>query len=242
MRFFEEVFQVAVGEERAFDFQRLIEQKRPFPFGFLDNRGVTHAQAFGEVAFFNVVSCHLGLEVWIQLLHLQYSISYCSSSILLNFAPCQQQIVFSMRNFIFTKCTKFRILYLCKNLYLEVGTLDKRTEIIKEMIEKRWPTQKAFAEAAGIPYTTLRSILQRGVGNSAVENVIKICRTLGITIEELEEMAARNSQEVKEDKPDLSEEEILTLAAHSAGYEGKLTEEQLAKIKLAIKIALAEDG
>lgn len=120
--------------------------------------------------------------------------------------------------------------------------MDRRTEIIKEMIKERWPTHKAFAEAAGLPYTTLRSILQRGVGNSAVENVIRICRTLGITIEELEEMAERSDQEVKENTSELSEEEILTLAAHSAGYEGKLTEEQLAKIKLAIKIALAEDG
>ena len=120
--------------------------------------------------------------------------------------------------------------------------MDRRTEIIKEMIEERWPTQKAFAEAAGLPYTTLRSILQRGVGNSAVENVIRICRTLGITIEELEELAERNDQGVNKETQELSEEEILTLAAHSAGFEGKLTDEQLAKIKLAIRIALAEDG
>jgi hypothetical protein len=42
-------------------------------------------------------------------------------------------------------------------------------------------------------------------------------------------------------REDLSEEEILTMAAHSAGHEGKLTEEQLAKIKLAVKIALAKE-
>jgi predicted transcriptional regulator len=123
---------------------------------------------------------------------------------------------------------------------LEVRGLDRRTEIIKEMIEKRWPTQKAFAEAANIPYTTLRSILERGVGKSAVENVIKICRTLGIKIEDLEEMA-QSDREVEKTHTDLTEEEILTLAAHSAGHEGKLTEEQLAKIKLAVKIALAKD-
>ncbi len=40
---------------------------------------------------------------------------------------------------------------------------------------------------------------------------------------------------------DLSEEEILTLAAHQVGHEGPLTEEQLAQIKLAMKIALAKN-
>jgi DNA-binding Xre family transcriptional regulator len=118
--------------------------------------------------------------------------------------------------------------------------LDRRTEIIKEMIAKRWPSQKAFAEEANIPYTTLRSILERGIGKSAVKNVIRICKTLGVRLEDLERMAQEGQT------PDvvmngLSEEEIFTMAAHSAGHQGKLTEEQLAKIKLAVKIALAKE-
>ncbi|MNW63038.1 hypothetical protein D3C74_412050 [compost metagenome] len=40
---------------------------------------------------------------------------------------------------------------------------------------------------------------------------------------------------------DMSEEEILTLAAHQVGHDGPLTEEQLAQIKLAMKIALAKN-
>lgn len=39
----------------------------------------------------------------------------------------------------------------------------------------------------------------------------------------------------------MSESEILTLAAHQVGHEGPLTEEQLAQIKLAMKIALAKN-
>ncbi|WP_019636159.1 helix-turn-helix domain-containing protein [Paenibacillus fonticola] len=39
----------------------------------------------------------------------------------------------------------------------------------------------------------------------------------------------------------LTEEEILTLAAHQVGHEGKLTEEQLSQIKLAMKIALMKN-
>lgn len=39
-----------------------------------------------------------------------------------------------------------------------------------------------------------------------------------------------------------TEEEILTMAAHQIGHEGDLTEEELMKIKLAMKIALNKDN
>lgn len=41
---------------------------------------------------------------------------------------------------------------------------------------------------------------------------------------------------------ELTEEQILTLAAHKIGHEGELTKEQLAQIKLAMKIALAKEN
>lgn len=66
---------------------------------------------------------------------------------------------------------------------------DIRTEIIKKLIEKSAPNQKAFAESIQIPYTTLRSMLERGIGNASVDNVIKVCKGLGITTSDLEEMA-----------------------------------------------------
>ena len=68
----------------------------------------------------------------------------------------------------------------------------ERTEIIKKLIKDTGLNLKAFSEKADIPYTTLYSILERGVGNASVNNVIKICKALGITIEELEEMANNN--------------------------------------------------
>ena len=60
--------------------------------------------------------------------------------------------------------------------------------MIKKLIDKTGLSTKAFAEKAGLPYTTLRSMLERGMLKSAVENVIKVCRELGITIEEMEQM------------------------------------------------------
>src|SRR5699024_7668631 len=81
----------------------------------------------------------------------------------------------------------------------------KRTEILKRLIKDTGLNLKAFSEKAGIPYTTLRSMLERGIGNASVDNVIKICKTLGITVEELEEMA-------NEDKTNINK--LKTIAAH----------------------------
>lgn len=81
----------------------------------------------------------------------------------------------------------------------------ERTEIIKNLIKDTGLSLKAFSEKADIPYTTLYSMLERGIGNASVDNVIKICKTLGITIEELEEMAKQEEKDIK--KPN-------TVAAH----------------------------
>lgn len=62
---------------------------------------------------------------------------------------------------------------------------DSRTKYIKYLIDLNWPNMKSFAESNNIPYTTLRSIMQRGIGNASVNNVIKICEGLGITTDEL---------------------------------------------------------
>lgn len=114
--------------------------------------------------------------------------------------------------------------------------MDREAKVLADLIDKKG-SRRAFAEEAGIPPTTLQSMLTRGVGGASVSNVIKVCKALGITTEELIAMANNEPSDVNRD--DLSEEEIFTLAAHSAGHTGKLSEDDLAKIKLAVKIALA---
>ncbi len=61
-------------------------------------------------------------------------------------------------------------------------------EYLKDLMEKRSGSVRAFAIDIGIPYSTLRSILTRGVMNSTVDNVIKICNGLGIRPEDLAEV------------------------------------------------------
>lgn len=58
-------------------------------------------------------------------------------------------------------------------------------ENIKKLIEQRFETVKSFSEYIELPYTTVRSILQRGVLNSKLENVIKISDGLKMQPEEL---------------------------------------------------------
>ena len=61
-----------------------------------------------------------------------------------------------------------------------------RESYLKDLIKKNGFTIKEFANAIDMPYSTLLTILNKGkIGSAAVDNVIKICRGLNITIQEL---------------------------------------------------------
>lgn len=65
---------------------------------------------------------------------------------------------------------------------------------LKEIIEVKFGNVKTFAEKIDLPYTTVRSILQRGVMNAKVENVIKIADGLNMKAEDL--MSLDNTQSI----------------------------------------------
>ena len=91
------------------------------------------------------------------------------------------------------------------------------TEIqLKELIISRYGSIKRFCEIIDMPWTTLDSILKRGVANSNITNVLKITRELNISAENLANGI------IVENAP-------LTLAAHFDGTE--YTEEELEEIK-----------
>ena len=56
---------------------------------------------------------------------------------------------------------------------------------LKRLMDNKSGTEKAFSEEVGLAYTTVRSILERGVLNAKVENVIKICKGLNIKPEDI---------------------------------------------------------
>ena len=56
---------------------------------------------------------------------------------------------------------------------------------LKNMILDEYGSLKSFVEKTGLKYTTVDSILKRGVMNSNVHNVIKICKALHLSTDEL---------------------------------------------------------
>jgi hypothetical protein len=62
-----------------------------------------------------------------------------------------------------------------------------REEYVKNLIHER-STVKEFAKSIGLPYTTLLGMLKNGLGGAAVDNVIKVCRGLEITVDDLQQV------------------------------------------------------
>lgn len=60
-----------------------------------------------------------------------------------------------------------------------------REEFVKQLIISKYGNIKNFSELIGVPYTTIRSILERGIGKAGIDNIIKICKGLGISPEQL---------------------------------------------------------
>lgn len=91
-----------------------------------------------------------------------------------------------------------------------------REAIIKDLIKKKGMSIKTFSEFAGLPYTTLHSMLERGIGKASVDNVILVCKALGVSIEDLENMANESNTS-----------KIQNIAAHAVN---DLTEEEQEKL------------
>lgn len=58
-------------------------------------------------------------------------------------------------------------------------------EKLKEFILSRYKSLREFTQTIGIPYSTMDSILKRGIGNSSVSNIIKVCNALHISADAL---------------------------------------------------------
>lgn len=56
---------------------------------------------------------------------------------------------------------------------------------LKEMIIYKYGNVLEFSKAIDMPNTTLASIISRGIHTANVANIIKICKKLGISVDEL---------------------------------------------------------
>ncbi|MED1115773.1 XRE family transcriptional regulator [Bacillus paramycoides] len=75
----------------------------------------------------------------------------------------------------------------------------EKAEIVKRLIKEAGYSKRAFAEKIGLPPTTLQSMLSRGIGKASVDNVIKVCKGLGITTDDLEKLANEENNSIKEE-------------------------------------------
>ena len=56
---------------------------------------------------------------------------------------------------------------------------------LKSLILSKHKSLRDFCITINIPYSTLTSILKRGVGNASISNILKICRYFNISADEL---------------------------------------------------------
>lgn len=98
----------------------------------------------------------------------------------------------------------------------------KRGEFLLKMIEDKGFNVMSLSKASGVAYTTIRSMIERDLSNASIDNVLKICKVLGIKAESL----AQPYQDINEIE---SNHIVDTIAAHHDGEDW--SEEELATIK-----------
>ena len=80
-------------------------------------------------------------------------------------------------------------------------------DLLKELILSQYKSLREFTTVIGMPYTTVDSLLKRGIKKASVDNVLKICSFLNISTDAL----------VNGRIEYINNEEPTTLAAHFEG-------------------------
>lgn len=106
--------------------------------------------------------------------------------------------------------------------------MEQRAEILRALMEEKGMKVSDIVRISGLPYSTVKAILERGAEKAGYVNVCKICNALGISADELEKKVSDNSYEP------------TTIAAHFDGTE--YTEEQLNRIKAFAAFIKTEDN
>jgi transcriptional regulator with XRE-family HTH domain len=119
---------------------------------------------------------------------------------------------------------------------------------LKRLRMARGLSQDELAEQLNVAYDTafnkgMISKWENNIGEPRLETARILASFFQITIDELSRPDVDDEGEEQGElrEQELTDARILTLAAHRVGYEGELNADQLAKIKLAMKIALASD-
>lgn len=96
---------------------------------------------------------------------------------------------------------------------------------IKEMIIKRYKSISNFSRKFDFPWSTINGMLTRGIKNSSITTVIKLCKALNLDLEKLAEGIIVE----KDNNPKTVSDDYMLIACHHET--GKLTEEEKEEIK-----------
>lgn len=94
-----------------------------------------------------------------------------------------------------------------------------RGEYLTKVIEDKGFNVMSLSKASGVAYTTIRSMIERNLTNASIDNVLKICEVLDISVE----LFNKTNIEITDVSKDVD-----TIAAHHEGHEW--TEEELETI------------
>lgn len=118
-------------------------------------------------------------------------------------------------------------------------------EKLRELILSRYKSLRDFVQHADMSYSTVDSILRRGIANSSLTNIFKLCKALNISADELANNMIVSNAEVKDDRLSADISELVKFAKmnvqeyESLTLDGKLiTQEELEVILDAIDIGI----
>lgn len=118
-------------------------------------------------------------------------------------------------------------------------------EKLRELILSRYKSLRDFVQHADMSYSTVDSILRRGIANSSLTNILKLCKALNISADELANNMIVTNAEVKDYKLSADIGELVKIAKmnvqeyESLTLDGKLiTQEELEVILDAIDIGI----
>ena len=121
----------------------------------------------------------------------------------------------------------------------------KIEESLKKHITERYGSVRAFAIKHNIAYTTVVSVLKRGINNSSITTIVRICDALNLSSDKLLEghiVVKSDLFEIKEPVihlDDLVSSYKWTIANNPVELNGHiLTEQEKATLTTAIEISL----
>lgn len=62
-----------------------------------------------------------------------------------------------------------------------------KEQLLEDVIKSKYGNLKKFSDEAGVPYMTIRNVIQRGIDRASVVTMIKITRILNIDLDALVE-------------------------------------------------------